>query len=674
MYHRSNIGFKSAGRYVLLCFALVLSLWAVSGAYGEDFKSLLKKAERGDANAQYEVGFMYLFGGAPKINIKKALEWYEKAASNKHAVAQNELGVIYTGSAYWVKADYNKARECFLKAGALNCGNAFGNLGWMYMKGRGVNVDYKQAFDYFTKGANLGDRDSMMNLGWMYSQGLGVEKNDRKAREWYDNATAIADNTPGHSIYRFMEKYEKDSYSKFVHPNDVFEYLSKRAETGNIDAMLELGHLYSSGLKDIISKDHKKAIEWYERVAAVSDKNGDTFGKGRAFYFLGMLYEQMKDSKRAIEFYEKTAAINNENGNTFYKANAFYKLGEVYYGRLDYDKAFEYYDKAAMYKANAFSSLKLRGMGWEFEQGSRGRKPDYQKAFKCYEISAKVGDYYSMLELGRMYENGMGTAKNLDKAIECYREAAKSSIQARKALARLNVPLHAPAKKNPPAKKDSSTKKNPPAKKDTSPADTSPKMPERVSVLTQDTTGTRQLNSDLLNKPRVAIFPFEDKSEERQAPADAIINMMVTELYKVGVFTLVEREHLDYVASELKLGQSGLVDPSTAPKIGRIAGAQYIMTGAVTLYYYNEKASGFTLPLLGSSAKAKTAYVVLDIRIIDVETSEIVYASNQTGDATNRERKSIGSSSKVIGGLLGMATRNAVEKQVSELRTLKLEI
>ena len=150
--------------------------------------------------------------------------------------------------------------------------------------------------------------------------------------------------------------------------------------------------------------------------------------------------------------------------------------------------------------------------------------------------------------------------------------------------------------------------------------------------------------------------------------------MMITELHKSGAFRLLEREQLDAIASELKLNQSGLVDPSTALKVGRIAGAQYMMTGAVTLYYYSEKASGFALPILGSSSKAKTAYVVLDIRIIDVETSEIVYAANQTGEATNKEKKSIGSSSKMVGGLLGLATRNAVEKHVAAMRVLPLEI
>lgn len=309
--------------------------------------------------------------------------------------------------------------------------------------------------------------------------------------------------------------------------------------------------------------------------------------------------------------------------------------------RQDYAKARKYYEKAAAQN----DASALYNLGIMYRNGY-SVKQDYKKARVWYAKGAENGDAYSMMNLARMTENGLGMKKDVNKAVELYRQAAaNSNVQAQKALKRLKVQQGTYSAKTP--KQDS--------------------VPARNNI-------EARFAERLMNRPRVAILPFEDRSEEGNAPASAIINMMVTELHKAGIFMLLERERLDDIAKEQKLSQSGLVDPSTALKLGKIAGAQYIITGAVTLCYYSEKASGFMLPILGSSAKAKTAYVVLDIRIIDVETSEIVYSSNQTGDATNKERKNIGSSSKVIGGLLGMATRNAVEKQVSEMRTLKLEI
>ena len=182
-------------------------------------------------------------------------------------------------------------------------------------------------------------------------------------------------------------------------------------------------------------------------------------------------------------------------------------------------------------------------------------------------------------------------------------------------------------------------------------------------------------------KPRMAVRAFEDRTEEGKAPAGAVMDMMVTELNKAGLFSLMERERLDYVAEEIKLGQSGLMDPSTAPKVGRVKGAQYSMTGAITVYYYSEKGSGFAVPVLGFATQAKTAYVMLDIRVIDNSTGEIVYTSAQLGESKQVAKGAaaaykgffIGSYNRTTGGILANATRNAVMKHVDAMSAVYWE-
>ena len=181
--------------------------------------------------------------------------------------------------------------------------------------------------------------------------------------------------------------------------------------------------------------------------------------------------------------------------------------------------------------------------------------------------------------------------------------------------------------------------------------------------------------------PRLAVRAFEDRSEEGKAPAAAIMDMMVTELNKARVFDLMERERLDYIADEIKLGQSGLMDPSTAPKVGKIKGVQYTMTGAITMYYYSEKGSGFVLPILGMATQAKTAYVMLDLRVIDNSTGEIVYTSSQLGQSKQVLKGSaatykgffIGSYNRTTGGILANATRDAVMKHVDAMKAMHWE-
>jgi curli biogenesis system outer membrane secretion channel CsgG len=164
---------------------------------------------------------------------------------------------------------------------------------------------------------------------------------------------------------------------------------------------------------------------------------------------------------------------------------------------------------------------------------------------------------------------------------------------------------------------------------------------------------------------------FENKTNEK-VPASAVTDMMTTELYDSGLFSLMERERLDYIADEIRLGQSGLVDSSTAPEIGKIQAAQYTMTGAVTQYRYNAGGGILPIPSIGGGGLgSKTALVVLDIRVIDNTTGAVVYAASESGRA-KREigglvTKYGGFVSGSYGGILAAATRDAVTKHVANM-------
>ena len=173
-------------------------------------------------------------------------------------------------------------------------------------------------------------------------------------------------------------------------------------------------------------------------------------------------------------------------------------------------------------------------------------------------------------------------------------------------------------------------------------------------------------------RPRLSVRSFENKTDGN-VPASAITEMMTTELFNSGLFSLMERERLDLVADEIRLGMSGLMDESTAPQAGKIKGAQYTMTGAVTLYYYNASGAIVPIPGLGGvGAAGKTGYVTLDIRIIDTSTGEVVYAAAEQGSASREIGGLItkygGFASASYGGILAAATRNSVEKHVSNMR------
>jgi TolB-like protein len=55
--------------------------------------------------------------------------------------------------------------------------------------------------------------------------------------------------------------------------------------------------------------------------------------------------------------------------------------------------------------------------------------------------------------------------------------------------------------------------------------------------------------------------------------------MLITDLAKVEGLHLVERVKLQALVEEIGLGKSGLVDPETAPRVGRILGAEQVVGG-----------------------------------------------------------------------------------------------
>lgn len=73
-----------------------------------------KKAEQGDAGAQYDLGLMYDNGQGVAQNYKEAVKWYKHSAEQGHAEAQNALGIVYANGQS-VSQDYEEAVNTNLK-------------------------------------------------------------------------------------------------------------------------------------------------------------------------------------------------------------------------------------------------------------------------------------------------------------------------------------------------------------------------------------------------------------------------------------------------------------------------------------------------------------------------------------------------------------------------------
>jgi curli biogenesis system outer membrane secretion channel CsgG len=132
--------------------------------------------------------------------------------------------------------------------------------------------------------------------------------------------------------------------------------------------------------------------------------------------------------------------------------------------------------------------------------------------------------------------------------------------------------------------------------------------------------------------PKVAVMDFDNQSQHGgwrlgRGAAD----ILTTALVKQTDYDVFERDRLNSVIEEQNLGSSGRVDPATAAKIGKIIGVQYIITGAVTEYGESKTGGGGGGVHVGKKGYAAT----VDVRIIDVNTSRILFADTGSGNKSS---------------------------------------
>lgn len=174
----------------------------------------------------------------------------------------------------------------------------------------------------------------------------------------------------------------------------------------------------------------------------------------------------------------------------------------------------------------------------------------------------------------------------------------------------------------------------------------------------------------------ISVEPFRNATPYR-IPADTVTEMMVTELVNSGMFQVVERDRIGAIAREQRLTQGGAAEEG--PRAGRLAGAQYIMTGAVTRYEHTGvgggaggRVGGHRHGFIGGLIASSTAYVTLDVRIADAATSAIVYAGRAEGAGTSVMLGILsrygGFGTGRGGGLMATAAHKAVTKVIDNLR------
>ena len=120
-------------------------------------------------------------------------------------------------------------------------------------------------------------------------------------------------------------------------------------------------------------------------------------------------------------------------------------------------------------------------------------------------------------------------------------------------------------------------------------------------------------------RPTIAILDFNNGSIVNHADYDALSaglsDILLTELGRNPRIVLVERSRLRAILDEQDLRKAGRVDAGTAARVGKVLGAQYVITG------------GFLID--------RRETIRISVRAVNVETSVIAHVESVTGAAND---------------------------------------
>jgi curli biogenesis system outer membrane secretion channel CsgG len=133
-------------------------------------------------------------------------------------------------------------------------------------------------------------------------------------------------------------------------------------------------------------------------------------------------------------------------------------------------------------------------------------------------------------------------------------------------------------------------------------------------------------------KKRIAVSRFEDRSGSGyRSLGEGVADMLITALVKSGKFIVLERHDIEKILKEQQFGSSFMVTPETAPKIGQILGAELFVIGSISAFGQSESNIGGGVSLFGGGISTKKSRAVVDIRLVNTSTGEIIASESKEG-------------------------------------------
>jgi uncharacterized protein len=349
-----------------------------------------RKAEKGDPDAQYELGYRYARGHKDEItqDKSKAAEWYRMAAESGHVLGMHDLAYVLSTS------------------------------------GEGVELDTEEAFQWYLRAAEAGNDDSMVRVGNFFQYGRGAHLDTDKAVSWYREAVKKGNElAPLYMIgMHLRNEYAFPPEELFTYAEMIAEdkapvrqqFGTRSAQPGDRVGQRVLGDLYLNGIGT--RRNLSAAVKWYKKAA----EQGDI----QAQATLARLYETgqgtAKSPNLAFKWYLSAATSDFKQGTM----NRRSLLDSV----------------ASKLEAQNDPVIVATGKAGEMLIEGIGTKKDVEKGFELIKKASELGNLDAMYALGMLFWGGENVQQDQELAVELFRNAAaENHEQSIEALSKFGI-------------------------------------------------------------------------------------------------------------------------------------------------------------------------------------------------------------------------------------------
>lgn len=155
--------------------------------------------------------------------------------------------------------------------------------------------------------------------------------------------------------------------------------------------------------------------------------------------------------------------------------------------------------------------------------------------------------------------------------------------------------------------------------------------------------------------------------------AITLSNVITQELVQAGYYQVAERTRIENVLREQRLGQTGLIDPSTAAAIGRLVGVDAVIYGDVISVNCTGQQEPLQIPGLQGFRVVNSCEASVDYRFVDTRSGLIRWSDRVLGSTIWEWYRELRYATREAAVLVAVGGFNTVPKAASELAQMALE-